>query len=169
MFETSSPGLNEVRVQHLTKLEMSSPDLSEVRVQRLVLVGTVNASPSEVRAHLQSVFLSVFNRLKGFRLKAVRLENLQSVFLSVLRGAYNLAKHHSKIAQRRAEGRAYNPAKHHSKIAQRRAGGPQSSVLSSVLLGILHTGDKKLAVTNLSSEGRVLERFHHLLALLIID
>ncbi len=119
--------------------------------------------------NLQSVFLSVFNRLKGFRLKAVRLENLQSVFLSVLRGAYNLAKHHSKIAQRRAEGRAYNPAKHHSKIAQRRAGGPQSSVLSSVLLGILHTGDKKLAVTNLSSEGRVLERFHHLLALLIID
>ncbi len=73
-----SPDLNEVRVQHLTKLEMSSPDLSEVRVQRLVLVGTVNASPSEVRAHLQSVFLSVFNRLKGFRLKAVRLENLQS-------------------------------------------------------------------------------------------
>ena len=33
VFETSSPGLNEVRVQHLTKLEMSSPDLSEVRVQ----------------------------------------------------------------------------------------------------------------------------------------
>gem|GEM_PF-5268591 len=67
---------------------------------------------------------------------------------SVLRGAYNSAKHHSKIAQRRAGGRAYNPAKHHSKIAQRqaggraynsakhhskiaqrRAGGPQSSVL----------------------------------------
>ena len=43
---------------------------------------------------------------------------------SVLRGAYNPAKHHSKIAQRRAEGRAYNPAKHHSKIAQRRAEGP---------------------------------------------
>jgi len=44
-----------------------------------------------------------------------------------LRGAYNAAKHHSKIAQRRAGGRAYNPAKHHSKIAQRRAGGPRSS------------------------------------------
>jgi len=51
-----------------------------------------------------------------------------------------------------------------------------SSVLRSegssglpVLLGIFHTGDKKLAVTNLSSEGRVLERFHHLLALLIVD
>ena len=80
------------------------------------------------------------------------------------RGAYNPAKHHSKIAQRRAggprttrrnatprlpsagpEGRvqpgetslqdcpapgrrpAYNPAKRHSKIAQRRAGGPPSS------------------------------------------
>ncbi|MFZ0946348.1 MAG: hypothetical protein WAN54_20830, partial [Syntrophobacteraceae bacterium] len=33
VFETSSPGLNEVRVQHLTKLETSSPDLSEVRVR----------------------------------------------------------------------------------------------------------------------------------------
>ncbi len=55
-----SPDLNEVRVQRLTMLETSSPDLSTVRVQRLVLVGTVNASPNEVRAHLQSVFLSVF-------------------------------------------------------------------------------------------------------------
>ncbi len=44
-------------------------------------------------------------------------------FCTVLSGAYNPAKHHSKIAQRRAGGGAYNPAKHHSKIAQRRAGG----------------------------------------------
>ncbi len=29
----SSPDLSEVRVQHLTRLEMSSPDLSEVRVR----------------------------------------------------------------------------------------------------------------------------------------
>jgi hypothetical protein len=50
--------------------------------------------------------------------------SLASRLCSVLRGAYNPAKHHSKIAQRRAEGRAYNPAKHHSKIAQRRAEGP---------------------------------------------
>ncbi len=48
---------------------------------------------------------------------------------SVLCGAYNPAKRHFQIAQRRAAGRAYNPAKHHSKIAQRRAGGPPSSVL----------------------------------------
>ncbi len=44
-------------------------------------------------------------------------------FCTVLSGAYNPAKHHSKIAQRRAGGGAYNPAKHHCKIAQRRAGG----------------------------------------------
>ncbi len=46
---------------------------------------------------------------------------------SVLRGAYNPAKHHSKIAQRRAAGRAYNPAKHHFQIAQRRAAGRTSN------------------------------------------
>ena len=83
---------------------------------------------------------------------------------SVLRGAYNPAKHHCKIAQRRAAGPrttrrnttarlpsagpearvqpgetplqdcpapgrrpAYNPAKHHCKIAQRRAGGPRTT------------------------------------------
>ena len=39
----------------------------------------------------------------------------------------------------------------------------------SVLLGILHTGDKEIAVTNLSSEGRVLDSFHHLFTLLIVD
>ncbi len=49
VFETSSPGLNEVRVQHLTKLEMSSPDLSEVRVQRLTPARSVNANPNVVR------------------------------------------------------------------------------------------------------------------------
>jgi len=51
-------------------------------------------------------------------------------FFFRLRGAYNPAKHHSKIAQRQAGGRAYNPAKHHSKIAQRRAGGRQSCVFT---------------------------------------
>ena len=45
----------------------------------------------------------------------------------------------------------------------------QRDLQCSVLLGILQTGDKDLAVTNFSSEARVLERFHHLLALLIID
>ena len=39
----------------------------------------------------------------------------------------------------------------------------------SILLGILHTGDKQLAVTDLSSEGRVLDRFHHLFTMLIVD
>ncbi len=67
------------------------------------------------------------------------------------RPAYNPAKHHSKIAQRRAGGPrttrrkttprlpsagpealrgAYNPAERYSKIAQRQAGGPQSSVFA---------------------------------------
>ncbi len=40
---------NQVRVQHLTKLEMSSPDLSEVRVQRLTSVASVSANPNQVR------------------------------------------------------------------------------------------------------------------------
>ncbi|MGO8943178.1 MAG: hypothetical protein ACLQJ7_05845, partial [Syntrophobacteraceae bacterium] len=44
-----SPDLNEVRVQHLTMLEMSSPDLSEVRVQRLRPAEDVNADPNVVR------------------------------------------------------------------------------------------------------------------------
>ncbi len=38
-----------------------------------------------------------------------------------------------------------------------------------VLLGILQTGDKEIAITNLSSEGRVLDRFHHVFTLLIVD
>jgi len=44
----------------------------------------------------------------------------------------------------------------------------QRDLQCSALLGILQTGDKEPAVTN-SSEGRVLERFHHLLPLLIVD
>jgi len=39
----------------------------------------------------------------------------------------------------------------------------------SVLLGILQTGDKELAVANLSGEGRVLDGFHRLFTLLIVD
>ena len=50
----------------------------------------------------------------------------------------------------------------HLKVSQR-------DLQCSVLLGILQTGDKELAVTNLSSEGRVLDRFHHLFPLLIVD
>ncbi len=45
----SSPDLSEVRVQHLTRLEMSSPDLSEVRVQRITLAASVSANPNVVR------------------------------------------------------------------------------------------------------------------------
>ena len=45
----------------------------------------------------------------------------------------------------------------------------QRDLQYSVLLGILQTGDKEVAVTNLSSEGRVFDRFHHLFTLLIVD
>jgi len=45
----------------------------------------------------------------------------------------------------------------------------QRDLQYSVLLGILQTGDKEIAVTNLSSEGRVLDRFHHVFTLLIVD
>jgi len=45
----------------------------------------------------------------------------------------------------------------------------QRDLQCPVLQGILQTGDKEIAVTNLSSEGRVLDRFHHLFTLLIVD
>ncbi len=45
----------------------------------------------------------------------------------------------------------------------------QRDLQCSVLQGILQTGDKELAVTNLSSEGRILDRIHHLFTLLIVD
>ncbi len=44
-----SPDLSEVRVQHLTRLEMSSPDLSEVRVQHFTMLGMSSPDLSEVR------------------------------------------------------------------------------------------------------------------------
>ncbi len=44
-----------------------------------------------------------------------------------------------------------------------------SGLLYANLLSILQTRDEEIAVTNLSSEGRVLDRFHRLFTLLIVD